>query len=148
MTTTEERFWSKVNKQLGACWLWVAATDRDGYGVFRVSAGRMAAAHRYAYELAHGAVPQGLQLDHLCRVRSCVNPAHLEPVTSGENQRRSPIALATINAAKSACVSGHLFDEANTGRSATGRNQRWCRTCKREKRRAFVERRRAEITVP
>lgn len=83
-----ERFWSKVDK--GAddeCWLWTASTDGHGYGQFWNGERRMPT-HRWAYEQARGPIPEGLQLDHLCRVRRCVNPDHLEAVTQAENIRR------------------------------------------------------------
>lgn len=91
----DERFWSKVNKT-ETCWLWTAALDRHGYGVFGVAKGRGSArAHRVAYELVNGPIPGSLPLDHLCRVRACVNPAHLEPVTVAENNRRMMSARRT-----------------------------------------------------
>ena len=69
------------------CWLWIGACERDGYAKIVVNKKRRSA-HRYAYELFIGPIPHGLQLDHLCRVRCCVNPAHLEPVTGSENVMR------------------------------------------------------------
>ena len=80
-----DRFWSKVSKTDG-CWEWSAALDRNGYGAFRFE-GRMRLAHRISWFLHHGSFPE-LQLDHLCRNRKCVNPAHLEPVTNRENTIR------------------------------------------------------------
>jgi len=77
-----ERFWSKVEKTV-SCWLWTASTRR-GYGQFVIN-NKPTPAHRFAYEQLVGDIPRGLQLDHLCRVRNCVNPEHLEPVTSREN---------------------------------------------------------------
>ena len=72
--TAEELFWTKVEPEPNSgCWLWTGYTNRDGYGCFR----RDLLAHRFAYELYRGAIPAGLTLDHTCRVRSCVNPAHL-----------------------------------------------------------------------
>lgn len=88
----EARFWAKVNKDgpapthrsdLGSCWLWTASTNW-GYGVLSID-GRSIRAHRFAYELLVGPIPEGLQLDHLCHVRHCVRPDHLEPVTLQEN---------------------------------------------------------------
>jgi len=73
------------------CWLWIGPVAPNGYGHYRPHGHgrpRMVAAHRALYELEKGAIPPGLQIDHLCRVRSCVNPAHLEAVTASENQRR------------------------------------------------------------
>lgn len=84
--TEEERFWLKVDKTQ-TCWLWTARLDKDGYGQFQRN-GDAQRAHRIAYEWEHGPVPAGLQLDHLCRVKNCVRPDHLELVTVQENIRR------------------------------------------------------------
>src|SRR5687768_15914191 len=79
LTDPTERFWSKVNKRgAGGCWLWAGSTGRGGYGQYFYD-GRMRKPHRIAYELLVGPIPEGLQLDHLCSVRTCVNPTHLEP---------------------------------------------------------------------
>jgi len=86
--TPDERFWPKVDRG-GACWLWTGALYVNGYGAFRGPDGRTIRAHRFAYERVVGPIPEGLDLDHLCRVRACVNPAHLEPVTRAENLRRA-----------------------------------------------------------
>lgn len=86
----EARFWSKV-AITPSCWLWLGWTDRDGYGALDV-AGKFTRAHRYAYELLIGPIPEGLTLDHVvawgCHHKNCVNPGHLEPVTAAENTRR------------------------------------------------------------
>jgi hypothetical protein len=79
---TEQRFWSKVDKS-SDCWLWTASVNGSGYGQFAVGSRsdgtkHPARAHVYAYEMLVGPVPAGFELDHLCRVRSCVNPAHLK----------------------------------------------------------------------
>lgn len=117
------RFWPKVRKT-ETCWLWTAAVDRRGYGRFQLQ-GRTVGAHRFAYELLVGPITAGLQIDHLCRVTSCVNPAHMEPVTADENRRREAEANR-----KSHCPRGHEFTPENTYVSPTngGRN---CRTCDR-----------------
>lgn len=86
-TPDAQRFWSHVNKTDGGCWLWEAGTDRGGYGRFEGD-GHEVAAHRWSYEDAVGPIVPGLDLDHLCRVRRCVNPAHLEPVTRQVNLLR------------------------------------------------------------
>lgn len=80
------------------CWLWLGAINSDGYGRMRdprTSYGRMMQAHRFFYEQVRSPIPEGLQLDHLCRVRRCVNPEHLEPVTSRENVRRGLLRKLT-----------------------------------------------------
>jgi len=72
------RFWPKADHRPNGCWVWTGAVNKGGYGVFAITPKVTRLAHRIAYELAVGAVPAGLQLDHLCRNRRCVNPAHLE----------------------------------------------------------------------
>ena len=117
------RFWVKVQKRgPGGCWLWTGALGGGGYGAFTAD-GRQQVAHRFAYELLVAPIPPGLVLDHLCRVRHCVNPAHLEPVTAGENLRRG----ISANAVKTHCKHGHRYDEANTYRRKNG--TRSCRAC-------------------
>ena len=125
---SEDRFWAKVDKT-GECWLWIGSCNHKGYGVFRV-AGRLVKAHRFAYELLVGPIPDGLTLDHLCRVRRCVNPAHLESVTNYENILRGD-SFSARNAVKTHCPHGHPYDDANTYVSPSGR--RSCRECSRGK---------------
>lgn len=136
-----ERFWAKVERvESSECWLWLACQDGKGYGLFWV--GRYVRAHRFAYELLVGPIPEGLQLDHLCRVRHCVNPAHLEPVTNRENVLRGE-GLPAQAARKTHCPHGHPYDEANTlGRSD---GSRVCRTCNRAWCAAYARRRLAAV---
>lgn len=125
--TTGQRFWAKVNKT-ETCWLWTGSRTAEGYGTFAPTRRTRIGAHRYAYIISVGPIPDGLTLDHLCRNPGCVNPAHLEPMTMWENQQRgaSPWAL---NAAKTHCKRGHPFDSVNTRINADGRRQ--CRACDR-----------------
>lgn len=109
------------------CWLWTGAIVRRGYGVVR-RGGRTLKAHRYIYQLLRGPIPSGLEIDHLCRVTSCVNPDHLEPVTKAENLRRGN-SLSAVNARKVTCVRGHPFTDENTRIYPNG--SRVCRTCLR-----------------
>ena len=83
-----QRFWSYVDRTgPGGCWIWTGTLEPSGYARFRDNYTRTGV-HRYAYELLVGQIPDGLQLDHLCKVRHCVNPDHLEQVTGAENTRR------------------------------------------------------------
>jgi len=125
-----ERFWPKVDRTPD-CWLWLGTKGLDGYGRIYVGGRRhrrSIPAHRVAYELVVGPIPFGLTLDHLCRVHACVNPAHLEPVTIGENVLRGTAPTA-INARKTHCAHGHPFDGANTRPLPNGRRK--CRACHR-----------------
>lgn len=126
----EERFWEKVQRgSPEECWLWTAGIRPDGYAQFRPHHGaKVSLCHRFAYANLVGSVPPGLYLDHLCGIRHCVNPAHLEPVTIRENTLRSKIAPAAINARKTHCPKGHGYTQENTIKRG---NRRWCRTCER-----------------
>jgi hypothetical protein len=128
-----DRFWEKVNKDSQRtfngtqCWEWLASTDK-GYGQFGIGHGRNVSAHRLAYELVRGAIPDGLTLDHLCRNTICVNPDHLEPVTMAVNVLRGD-SPPSQNARRTHCKRGHPFNEENTCISHKGR--RTCRVCRR-----------------
>lgn len=87
------RFWNKVQPLANGCWEWVAARTRDGYGRYWVNPSHVLA-HRWAYEKLTGPIPTGLESDHLCRNRACVNPAHIEPVTRRENLLRGDTVAA------------------------------------------------------
>lgn len=119
------------------CWIWQGATHASGYGVIRIADDQNAYAHRFFYEHHIGPIPEGLTIDHLCRVHACVNPEHLEPVTLRENCQRfiHPASLRTH------CVRGHAFDEANTYRNPAGRRE--CRACSRMRDAAYRARKAA-----
>lgn len=117
------------------CWIWLGK-PHDGYGRL-VADGREQRAHRWVYEQMVGPIPRGLQLDHLCRVRRCVNPLHLDPVDARTNLMRG-LTHAAANIAKTHCPYGHPYDEANTFRKRNGRS-RGCRECNR----LYLQRRRA-----
>ena len=133
------RFWAKVQKTED-CWLWTAALDQ-GYGRFSVAPGRAARAPRVAYELLVGSIPADRQLDHLCRNRACVNPAHLELVTSRTNTLRG-LGRTARNARRTHCPKGHPYSPENTLVSKDG--ERFCREC----RRLACEQRRRRQGVP
>jgi hypothetical protein len=105
-------FYEKLEVSLNGCWLWKGGLNKGGYGRFRAGT-RTIPAHRYSYTLFKGEIPEGLHLDHLCRVHNCVNPDHLEPVTPKENVFRGN-SFAAINATKEHCPKGHPYDESNT----------------------------------
>lgn len=128
-----ERFWSKVEKT-ATCWLWLAARDGKGYGAAYVG-GRQVRAHRFAYELLVGPIPEGLVLDHVkargCQHRHCVNPDHLEAVTNRENLMRGE-GITAIAARKTHCPQGHPYDYVDPKS-----RKRKCRTCRRSQFLAF-----------
>lgn len=129
-----ERFWAKVDKhgpvpahrpELGSCWLWTGSRRRDGRGRFN-DGRQVTLAYQWAYEQLVGPLPAGTEPDHLCRVTSCVNPAHLEAVTHQVNMLRG-VGAAARNAQKTHCPQGHPYTEANTHRRPDGRRR--CRIC-------------------
>lgn len=129
-----ERMTAKVEVDANGCWLWLGKKDiGTGYGRVRFR-GAQIGAHRRMYELVNGPIPAGLQIDHLCRVRLCINPVHLEAVTPRENTMRST-AVTKKNAQKTACPQGHPYNDHNTYRRPDG--GRDCRICQSRRSRAY-----------
>lgn len=126
-----ESIWNRIIPEPNSgCWLWIGSTGKLGYGKLTV-AGRSKSAHRCIY-LIYYDIADGLELDHLCKVRCCVNPAHLEPVTHVENVRRGDISLYREKARMTAknkthCKNRHLLDENNTYINSNG--CKLCRIC-------------------
>lgn len=149
--TPVEAFWTRVERTgHGGCWLWTGATS-NGYGHFRWQ-GRNHGAHRVAWEISFGTVPDGYEIDHRCHTsdcrlgakcphRRCVNPSHLKPVTHVENMAsdRSSLGAAARerNLAKTHCPQGHEYTPENTYVSRTG--SRYCRTCNRASKKVSPE---------
>lgn len=119
------RFWSKVGVSKAGCWVWIASIGSHGYGQITID-GAPRLAHRLAYEALVGTISEGLECDHLCRVRACCNPCHIEPVTHRENSRRG-IGPAAMNARKTHCDSGHSLSGDNLHITPDG--YRRCRAC-------------------
>jgi hypothetical protein len=129
----------QVNTETG-CWEWTGRLNHAGYARARaVTNGPMWRIHRLTYVTFVGAIPEGLTIDHLCRVRKCVNPAHLEAVSQRENALRGDTVNA-INLAKTHCPQGHPYDDANTYVCPKGRRN--CRTCTRRQKREWEQRKR------
>lgn len=145
--TRADYFWSHVDKNgpipehrpdLGPCWIWLGAKSGNGYGLFS-DGERLVVAHRWYYQQTHGEIAKSVLLDHLCRVRACVNDSHVEPVAPSINIRRG-ISPAAENAAKTICIRGHELAGANI---AIQNGRRICLPCDRER---DGERRRAKPT--
>jgi len=132
MEKTLKRFFDKVD--VGDCWQWVASKTSDGYGQFFPGDGKRWRSHRWLWTQLVGPIASGLEVDHLCRNRACVNPDHLEPVSKKVNQHRGNSPMG-VNARKTQCPAGHIYDEANTRLSVDkfGTTHRQCRACDRIK---------------
>ncbi len=146
--TSEDRFWMKVNKQGPLfdgtpCYLWTGVTDKYGYGFRRIAKRKTVKVHRWAYETFVAPIPEGLTIDHLCRVRNCVNTAHLEPVTLLENIERGA-THRNPNRIHNQCIAGHFMDEENTYRNG---KRRFCKECQRRRTREWMRKNRASTTL-
>ena len=138
MKTIRDRIAEKLAITAAGCWVFAGATTSRGYGSIRID-GDSRSVHVVMYELDNGPVPDGLELDHLCRNRPCCNPAHLEPVTSLENWERGE-APSRINALRTHCVHGHALTGANvrTVHRKGRKPSRACVTCHRQRNRAHM----------
>jgi hypothetical protein len=132
VATLPTRFAAKVRRLPGGCWQWTGGHTASGYGHISVGAGVCRMAHRVSWELHRGPIPDGHQIDHLCRNPSCVNPDHLEPVPPGLNTARG-FGVGALNAEKTHCLRGHPFDGPNLRME---RGKRICRACKNVRQRA------------
>lgn len=145
--SADDRFWAKVNRNgpipehrpnLGPCWQWTASIKKNGYGQFNADGhNRIVRAHRYAYEAMNGPIPAGYDLDHLCRNRACVNPAHLEPVTRRVNLLRGETNGGIVSRT-GRCLRGHDLSDPRNIYWRKDRPGKWnCLACLRERRTAL-----------
>ena len=125
-----DRLESKLDKS-GECWMWTGAKRPNGYGAIGMPRGGVESVHRVSYEIYVGPIPDEHHIDHLCRNRGCANPAHLEPVTQAENNRR---AGAARRSNQTHCKRVHQFTDDNT--FLTARGGRECRECRNMRNRA------------
>lgn len=133
------RFHKGYNVAESGCWEWVKCKDVNGYGMIGVGSRvnksfKVARAHKWAYEMLVGLVPDGMELDHLCRNRHCVNPSHLEPVSHKENIRRG----INLNRERFMCVAGHPLSGDNLYLAPSGKRQ--CKECQRRRSREYGKR--------
>ena len=140
----QDRFDRSVGKTDHGCWIWMKGLDSLGYGQFYcVKNGKETTerAHRASYEHFVGAIPDGLEIDHLCTIRCCVNPEHLEPVTHQENWRRSSQRGQQRLREKTHCPQGHPYTPDNLDAHALAHGRRLCVICRRERKRLYMRRR-------
>lgn len=143
-TSAIDRFWAKIKVDINNCWLWQGKLNDSGYGKMRIN-GKDMRIHRFAYELYKAKIPKGLVLDHLCRVRNCANPEHLEPVTRAENTRRGTAwkTSGDYSRNKTHCPQGHPYSGENLKVRKQGKGKyqhRQCKTCINEYKRKVYHR--------
>jgi hypothetical protein len=138
-----DRIWARLRHTPDGCWEWTAHLNYKGYGKVSLH-GACKSVHRVMYQLLVGPIPDGLDLDHLCRNRACGNPDHLEPVPKRTNILRGQ-GLAAKNARKTHCKHGHEFTTENTRITPIGHRE--CRTCAKAHARASHERHMARMAA-
>ena len=114
---------------LGRCWLWTGRLTSDGYSRFR-NCRAMVYVHRWVYETTRGLIPEGMECDHLCRVRNCINPDHIEIVTKKTNILRG-VGAPALNARRTHCLRGHALEGKNVYEQPSQPGTRRCLTCQR-----------------
>ena len=127
--------WERVHAEPNSgCWLWTGAATTRGYGTLWdvpiAGKRRSLQAHRYVYSMLAGPIPDGTEIDHLCRTHCCVNPAHLDPVPHAVNCRRGNVGINSRS--KTHCPHGHPYNDENTY-VVPSTGERVCRTCKRRR---------------
>lgn len=141
-----DRLLAKISVDSNGCWIWTGAINRDsGYATFTAGPSTTVNGHRVSYETFVGPIADGLVIDHLCRVRACINPEHLEAVTQQENVLRSPVSMASRWAGRTHCTRGHEYTSENTRlvprRDNPDKFYRQCQKCREHYRLAAKERR-------
>ena len=143
----EEKFWPHVSVRDSAlCWPWLG-NKNDGYG-YEHFEGRTLKAHRISAILHGLEVPPRMHVDHICRNRACINPAHLRVVTPAQNTLENSVAVTALNAAKTHCVHGHQLTEGNLTANALKKGWRSCAECTRRRNKASKSRARALASAP
>lgn len=132
-TPIAERFWRFVDRQdSGSCWKWKGSIGRGGYGVFVFWSPKksITGAHRVSLKVHGKEIPDGMVVDHICRNRACVNPAHLRLVTPKQNSLENSNGVGALNARKTHCPKGHLLSGSNLKKQPlNGKPWRSCRIC-------------------